>query len=378
MMPSDDPTMPLPSIRPPQRTPWWLRVASASPRIPQHTIAERELARRSDLIAWLSLGLLIATLSLSLIALDDVQALLALAGIVLGLALAIAANRAGLVTVAGILVICFIAGGIWAYMLASPLGLTMGQLPNYDLLAVTVVVAASVLPRASAFIVAVVNCAMIIADYLLRPHNANVAADAALYSSATQQTISLLVRPIVLNLLLAVVAYLWVRGTDLAIRRADRAEEIAAYQGREIQRTAALEEGVRYLHQTLATWVDGDFRPQVPPMPLPVLEQVRHDLNLFISLYIPSDQTGIEFRRLQSEAHRLQMALDGWLRRQPVAWPAPSGTALDGVLSALQAAGIMRPVSGPYRSSLAPRPSGPSGPMPPSRLSSPPYPGQGT
>ena len=113
----------------------------------------------------------------------------------------------------------------------------MGQLPNYDLLAVTVVVAASVLPRLSAFIVAAINCAAIIADYFLRPHNANVVADAALYSSVTQQTISLLVRPIVLNLL-AVVAYLWVRGTDLAIRRAERAEEIAAYQGRGIQRTA--------------------------------------------------------------------------------------------------------------------------------------------
>ncbi len=374
MFSPDDPTTPLPSLL---RAPWWLRVASASPRIPQRTIAERELARRSDLIAWLSLGLLIATLSLSLIALDDAQALIALSGIVLGLALAIAANRAGLVTVAGILVVCFIAGGIWAYMLSSPLGLTMGQLPNYDLLAVTVVVAASVLPRLSAFIVATINCAAIIADYFLRPHNANVVADAALYSSVTQQTISLLVRPLVLNLLLAVVAYLWVRGTDLAIRRADRAEEIAAYQGREIQRTAALEEGVRYLHQTLASWAEGDFRHRVPPMPLPVLEQVRHDLNLFISLFTSTDQTGIELRRLQGEAHRLQMALDGWLRHQPVAWPPPSGTALDGVISALEAAGVARPVSGPYRGSLGSRPSGPSGPIPPSRLSSPPYPGQG-
>ena len=80
MFSPDDPTTPLPSLL---RAPWWLRVASASPRIPQRTIAERELARRSDLIAWLSLGVLIATLSLSFIALDDVQALIALSGIVL-------------------------------------------------------------------------------------------------------------------------------------------------------------------------------------------------------------------------------------------------------------------------------------------------------
>ena len=39
------------------------------------------------------------------------------------------------------------------------------------------------------------------------------------------------------------------------------------------------------------------------------------------------------------------MALDGWLRHQPVAWPPPSGTALDGVISALEAAGVARPVA---------------------------------
>jgi hypothetical protein len=325
------------------RAPWWLRLASSSPRNPQHTLQERERARRSDLIAWLSLGLLIATLLLSLIALDDRQALIALFGLAMGLVLAILLNRAGLVTLAGILLICFIAGAIWAYMLTSPLGLTMGQLPNYDLLAVTVVVAASVLPRISAFIVAAINCTAIIADYLLRPHNANVMADAALYSSATQQTISLLVRPIVLNLMLAIVAYLWVRGTDLAIRRADRAEEIAVYQRREVERNVALEEGVRYLHQTLARWAEGDFRHQVPRMPVAVLEQVRQDLNVFIGLFTPTNQAEARLRRMQNEAFRLQVALEAWVRRQAADWPSPSGTALDGVIVALQMAGIARP-----------------------------------
>lgn len=37
---------------------WWLRVASSSPQNPQRTAAEREIARRSDLVAWLTLGLL--------------------------------------------------------------------------------------------------------------------------------------------------------------------------------------------------------------------------------------------------------------------------------------------------------------------------------
>ena len=47
-----------PSVPPPQRrrANWWLRLASSSPYHSQRTLAGRERARRSDLIAWLTLG----------------------------------------------------------------------------------------------------------------------------------------------------------------------------------------------------------------------------------------------------------------------------------------------------------------------------------
>ena len=87
----------------------------------------------------------------------------------------------------------------------------MGELPNFDLYVVSVVVvAATVLPRLSSFFVAVVTLVLIVANYVLQPHNANIARDALLYSSATVQTISFLVRPFALQFILAVVAYLWV------------------------------------------------------------------------------------------------------------------------------------------------------------------------
>jgi hypothetical protein len=306
----------------PPRAPWWLRLASSSPHRPLLTLADRELARRSDLIAWLTLGLLVAMLLLALIALDDREALLSLVGLALGLGLVI-------------LLIAVIAGAIWGYMLASPLGLTMGQLPNYDLLAVTVVVAASVLPRISAFVVAALNSAFIVADYLLRPHNANVVADAALYSSVTQQTVSLLVRPIALNLVLAVVAYLWVRGTDLAIRRADRAEEFAVLEYRELQRTRALEDGVRYVRQTIAQWAHGELQWRIPPMPLPLLQEMRDDLNGFIIAFSYLASADYYLRRLQGEVSKLTVALDQWAQGRAAVWPTPSGTALDRVLELL-------------------------------------------
>jgi hypothetical protein len=347
------------------RPSWWLRLASSSPYRPQYTLADREDARRSDLIAWLALGMFGVVVIVSPIAIDDVQALIVYLGFVLALILIIALNRAGQIVLAGGLLVSCVAGAVFAYMLSSPLGLTMGQLPNYDALAVGVVVAASVLPRASGFVVAAINSVLIVADYLLRPHNANVIADAALYSSVTQQTISLLVRPIALQFIFAVIAYLWVRGTDRAIARADRAEEIAALEARELERTRILEEGVGYVRQTIAQWVHGDLRARVPVMPVPALRDMSDDLNGFIIAFSYLSNADYHLRRLQGEVSHLTVALRQWVAGAMPQWPTPSGTALDGVLQIL--ADLRR------RASAAPPQSAPPQSAPPSPPASPPW-----
>jgi hypothetical protein len=313
----------------------WLRLASSSPYRPQYTIADRERARRSDLIAWLALGMFGVVLIVSPIAIDDTQALLVYLGFALALILVIALNRLGQIRLAGGLLVSCVTGAVFAYMLSSPLGLTMGQLPNYDALAVGVVVAASVLPRASGFVVAAINSSLIVADYLLRPHNANLVADAALYSSVAQQTVSLLVRPIALQFIFAVIAYLWVRGTDRAIRRADRAEEIAVLEARELERTRLLEEGVGYVRQTIARWAHGDLKARVPIMPVPALTHMCEDLNGFIIAFSYLSNADYHLRRLQGDVSALTVALRQWMAGGMPQWPLPSGTALDDVLEIL-------------------------------------------
>ena len=336
--------MPGPDLEDQRPTPlWWIQVASSSPQNPQRTAAERELARRSDLVAWLTLGLLGCALLLTPIAFGDVNALIAIAGFIMSLIVAIALNRAGMVHTAGVLLVICIVGAILAYMLTSPLGLTMGQLPNYDAFALAVVVAASILPRGSAFVVAAFNSAIITADYTLQPHNANIAVDAALYTSVTQQTISLLSRPIALQFIFAVVAYLWVRGADKATNRADRAEEVAELERRELERTVALEEGVRYLHQTLVLWMNGDFRTRMPDMPVDALQQLSEDLNAFISQVSPRLQADFYFRRTQEEARRLAAALQAQAEGRRVTMPAPSGTPIDAVIESLRMLGFGGP-----------------------------------
>jgi hypothetical protein len=317
---------------------------------------QREQARRSRLASWILLGLFIGMLILSPLAIGDTRSQLILGLWIVGLVGATALNRQGWVTAAGVVLVALLSGGILFANLASPIGLTMGELPNFDAYVVSVVLAATLLPRLLTFLVAAANTLLIVANYFFQPHNANITQDAALYSSESVQTLSLLVRPIALQLVLAVVAYLWVRGAEEAIRRADLAEEIVALQRREQTRTFALQEGVRYLQQALSAWVTGDVRHRIPAMPDPVLEQVREDLNLFIDRFGPHRQASFALYRLQEEARRLTMALEDWLSGRPVVWPAPSGTELDRAMELLRMS-RSRPPSSP-RTSLGPASGG--------------------
>ncbi len=322
-----------------ERVNGWLRLTSSGWEQPQRSIEAREKTRRSRLVAWLILGLLVGVVILSPLALQDSRARWVLGAWVIGLVLAAVLNRRGYVMAAGVTLVVLISGGILAANLASPIGLTMGELPNFDAYVVPVVIAASILPRASGFIVATLNSLLIVGNYAWQPHNANITQDAHLYSSVTVQTVSLLVRPIALQFVLAVVAYLWVRGTDRAIRRADRAEEIAELEQREIERTHEIEEGV---HQLLAVHVrlaNGDFGARVPPLRSVPLWQIGNSLNHLIARLTAFAQVDAVLGRTQQAAGALVDVIQRWQQGQVVpasALPAPSGTPVDPLIVLLQ------------------------------------------
>jgi hypothetical protein len=255
----------------------------------------------------------------------------------------------------------------------------MGQLPNYDALVVVVLVAATLLPHWTIFAVAALNTAMIVADYALRKHHPNVQQDALLYASQTLQTISLLVRPIALELIVALVAYLWIRGTDEAIRRADRAEEIARLEQREAERARELEEGVQQLLAVHVHVANGDFRIRAPQLRSAALAQIGQSLNNLINRLGRFAQVEAVLYRTQTEALQLADALQRARKGQPFNLPPASGTPLDPVVETLrrqaQRAGRTSEPSAPLAAGQEPTPS-PfsrplSNPFPPSEYNSP-------
>lgn len=235
----------------------WLRWTSTGWDTPQETIEQREKVRRSRLTSWILLGLL-----LSLVAFipatfsDKASAFTVLIALVL-VVVAIVLNRKGFVTTAGILLVALSSAAVIGVVLGSADGkIHLVYLPAYDVLVIPVILGASILPRRATFVIAGVNVALIYGDLFFQHWSPD------LQQAITQYGMPVIAgRPVTIQIMTAVIAFLWVRGMDQAVRRADRAEELRAIQLRftqaEVERTAQVEEFVQEIINALRALANG-------------------------------------------------------------------------------------------------------------------------
>jgi hypothetical protein len=308
------------AITPPN---WWLRAVSSGWQKPARTRAERELLRRSRLAGWVILGILVVTVLLIPGGLSAPATLTAIVIVDVGLAISVILNRRGLVTAAGSVLSLLISGAI-LYAVASTGNLSLIYLPAYDLFVLSVVVAASVISGGAAFGFAALNVSLIVLDFFVQAHAEDVKASIAQYGVA-----ALIDRPIALQIIVAVVAFLWVRGSDEAIRRADRAEELAALEHAVAEQRRQLEVGAQQLLETHVRVANGDFAARAPVVQDNMLWQVAASLNNLLARLQKSAQADHQLRRTEDELRRLAGAIDdAQAGRRPI-WPAPTGTAAD-------------------------------------------------
>ncbi len=214
------------------------------------------------------------------------------------------------------------------------------NLPAYDLLAVAVIIAASVLPRWAAFVVAAINAGLICGDYFLQPKSGDL-----LKWQGANGALWLLARPIALQIIVAAVAFLWVRGADEALRRADRAEELAELEHAFAEQHKQIEVGAHQILETLVRVANGDYRARAPLSEENVLWQIAASLNNLLSRMQRSGAAEHQLGRTEEELRRLATALDDVRLGRRAAWPAPSGTAADLILERLPAARAARQMS---------------------------------
>lgn len=150
-------------------------------------------------------------------------------------------------------------GGMPSMGSASTVSLDVSELPTFDLLVISELIAVSLLPAASIFPVAISNVLFIIGMVAFMPHSA--ALDQLLKSSMAYNALS---QPISLQLVVAAIAYMWVRSALRAAVRADRAEEIAALQQskaelqqREVEQKRLMDTGINELLKGLTLGVNG-------------------------------------------------------------------------------------------------------------------------
>jgi hypothetical protein len=312
-----------------KRVHWWLRLTSSGWNLPQATLEQREWTRQSQMASWIILGLLVADVVLLPVGIDDPGTLIAIILVGGGLLLAVWLNRLGLVTWAGTLIIFLICGGVLGSLVMELGGLALDALPAYDLLAIAVIVAASVLPRWSAFVVAAVNVGLICLDFWLQPYAANLQQELQSYPSLLSGALALLARPVALQIVLATVAYLWVRGMQAALARADRAEELAALEHAIAEQRRQLESGVQEILEVLVRVANGQPGARIPVSREQLLWQIASALNNLLNRLQRASLAEQELYRTQEAIGRLVAAIEDVQAGGPPLWPAPTGTQVD-------------------------------------------------
>jgi hypothetical protein len=198
-----------------------------------------------------------------------------------------------------------------------------------------VIVAASLLPRGSVFLVAIITSTLICLDFFLQPQALDLQQDLASYSSLLAGEVTLLARPIALQVLVATVAFLWVRGTERAIARADRAEELAALEHAFAEQRRQLEAGVEDILHVLVLVANGQYNVRVSPIQEPQLWQVGSALNILLNRLQRASMTEYEYQRTREEIEHLAASLAAAQAGRPPQWPLLSGTPVDMLLNQL-------------------------------------------
>jgi hypothetical protein len=332
---------------------WWYRLAAPRLTSSRPSLAERELLRRGRLAATLILAILaLGIINLPVAALNPSKSELYgdIVGII-GCVVALALNRSGSVAFASLLLAALLGAGFAGIILAAPGGLSVPNLLLMPLLALTELIAVSLLAPWTVFLVAAINSVFVLWVILEWP------TDATVHSQLNQPGAASLIiaPPITLYLIVALVTYLWVRGATSALIARDRAEELATLEHAVAEQRRNLEIGMRQMHDTLVRVANGDYSARAPIGQENVLWQLSASLNTMIARQQKVSDAEYQLQRTSAEVMRLIEAVRQARAGRPPLWPAETGTIVDP---------LVRELAGPRQQPTSPGPLPGPGPMP--------------
>lgn len=260
----------------------WYRLTSSPEPARTASFQERERFRRGRTGSQISIALFLLIFISFPAAFAGSNSLLIgiLTGNLFALCLALLLNRLGKVNLAGIIIVIGVIFSPTTNIVTTPGGLNTSVLPIFGFLVLSLVVTISFLPPGWVFVVAASNSLFTFVVLKLLPSSGEL-------HNVLQVAFPGIVTPIILSQwIVAIVSYLWVRGAQQAILRADRAEEIANLERRELERQRSeieqkqqLDMGIQQLIQTHMKVANGDFAARAPLMKENILWQVAYSLN---------------------------------------------------------------------------------------------------
>lgn len=291
---------------------WWYRISSPPEPPASASFQERELFRRGRTGSQISvfLFLLIFISYPAALAGSSYLLIAILTANLIFLVIALVLNRLKMVNIAGILVVLGVIAGPIANILTTPGGVNTSVLPIFGLLVLPLMCAASFLPPAWVFVVAAGNCLFTLYTLRLMPNSGEL-------HEVLKVAFPGIFTPIILSQgIVAIVAFLWVRGAKLAILRADRAEEIAALEQREIEqqqlqieKKQQLDADIQLILQTHMEVARGNFSARAPLGKENILWRIAYSLNNLLARLQSYSQMQEQYQRLQEENYRLHTVL---------------------------------------------------------------------
>jgi hypothetical protein len=316
----------------------WLNFAAPPPASSLASLTERERLRKAELTAYVAFGVMLIGLAIIPNGLQHQgSTLLFSILIVLAGAAAIALNRANFTVVAAAILICAFFVGVGGAMVTSS-NLDLMWMPAFDFFVIPVFLAGLLISRQAPFVAAAVGMGAIVALLELKPRDpwlSQMVAQLGIYH--------FMVRPVMLLLIVAIASWLWARSVEQAIRRADRAEEVAVMEHQMADQKRQLDRGIQNLLETHVRAANGDFAARAATSQDNVLWQIAVSLNNLLSRLGKYAHVELRLQRTDQGIDQLATALESYRAGRQAMWPSATGTNVDKLTSLI--AGNVRPAA---------------------------------
>lgn len=321
---------------------WWYRLSV--PGVGDD--APEDVLSRSTLASILLLVTLIGVIAFVPAALtsDDLHVVPPVAGLFVMTCLGVWLNKRGRTTAAGLLIVASFDAALIFSLLSYPHAtLTQNAVPIYDMFVLSDIIAISLLPIRSILYISFYHSVFMLADVILQPHTPDLQA------LIDQTTYSFMVRPLTIQIVVALVTYLWVRNTMRALERANKAELIARLEHTIALQRKDLDEGIQQILYTLVQAANGNLNARAPLVQQHVLWQVGVGLNTLLARLQRAHQSERELARVTMEIRRLITRVQEAKSRQTMLWLPPGGTEVDVLISELMGCILRQQPTGPQQ-----------------------------